>query len=399
MQAGLAAIMGILLFAPYLLEAQHSFGQQQDGNETFMEMPIERFIPYGNNTLNVHDIGIDTSRQILFFTDSDNRALVLYDLRNNITKSVEIGPYPYAVAVNSTTDKAYVMHACNCPAGLDVTVVDYSKGIESARVEDTVVGVSRYAAPIALNPNTGRVYVGSGSGSLTVIDGSNNNEIVGRIGKSINVQGIDVNPKTNEVYVIDNATTLYKIDGATNKVVGNVTIGLPPDEVNATGNILKAIAVNPDTNVVYVINQILYGSRSPNEGVSFSTGYLVAVNGTSNAIISPDITKSSLYLTINSNTNTIYVMSGGGIVEVDGLSNDVVLRGYVPNLEEYISHLVVDESTNKLYLQGQTGIFQVSDNDNKVNAPEFHNYFVMLVPALAITAAVILTRRHSNKGH
>jgi hypothetical protein len=194
------------------------------------------------------------------------------------------------------------------------------------------------------------------------------------------------------VYAIDDGATLYKIDGATNKVVGNITIGLP-EGVQATGNILKAIAMNPNTNVVYVINAIKPGPSSPNQGISIPTGYLAAINGTSNTIIGSNITRLNSFnfdLGVNPSTNTIYALgNGGGIVKVDGLTNNVVRRDYFPDLEEYIRQLEVDESTNKLYLRGQTGVFQVSDN--KMNAPEFHD-FVMLVPALAIAAAVALAR-------
>ncbi|MEO9362998.1 MAG: YncE family protein [Nitrososphaera sp.] len=384
-------IAGVLLLVP-LLGEQRSFSQQ--GNEILAEMPIERFIPYGH-TLNVPDLGIDTAAQVLFFTDSNNRALVFYDLQRNVTKNVEIGPSPHTIAVNSATGKAYVTSSCNCPAGLAVTVIDYSKGVESAKVQDTIASASRPAAPIALNPDTGRVYVGSDSNSIVVIDGSNN-KVVGRIEGVNNVQGIDVNPKTNEVYAIDDGATLYKIGGTTNKVVGNITIGLP-EGVQANGSIIKAIAVNPNTNVVYVINAIKPGPSLPNEGISIPTGYLAAINGTSNTIISSNITRLNSFnfdLGVNPSTNTIYVLGNGEIIKVNDMTNDVVRRDYFPDLKEGIRHFVIDESMNKLYLQGQTGVFQVLDN--RVEAPEFHD-FVMLVPALAIAAAVTLARLSRKK--
>jgi hypothetical protein len=397
--AALASVMGILLFVP-LLGVQHSFSQQND-EVLLSEMPVERFIPF-DDTSNVQDIGIDTSRQILLYLDVDNRALTLYDLRNNLTKSMEIGPYPHAIAVNSVLGKAYVTSSCTCPEGLDLNVIGYSRGIESAKVEGAITGVSKIGAPIALNPNTSRVYVGSGSTAITVVEGANHDEVIGKI-TGVEIQGIAVNPKTNEIYAIDNATTLYKIDGATNKIVDNVTISLPPSEVGSIGDrsILKAIAVNPNTNVAYVINQVLPRPSSPNEGVSIPVAYLAAVNGTSNTVINSNITRlsgSNFDLAIDPNANTVYVLSSGGreIIEVGGLSNNVVRRDYFPALEESISHLVIDENAKNLYLQGQTGIFKVQDN--KTDAPEFHD-LMMLVPALAITAAVIITRRQRKKGY
>ncbi|AIF84286.1 hypothetical protein NTE_02232 [Candidatus Nitrososphaera evergladensis SR1] len=404
MRVALATVFGILLFA-LLSGVRPSFGQQQDDDQNFANISAERVISLGH-TFSALDIGIDLSGQILFLTDRSNRTLVLYDLENNVTKSIDVEHYTSMVAVDSATKKAYVTNGCDCPAAHDVTVIDYSKGVGSAKVEATITNVSKRASPIAINDDTGKIYVGSSSNALTVIDGTTN-KVVGTIGEGrINVSGIDINPKTNQVYVIDNSTTLYKIDGATNKILGNIMIGLPSSAPKEGGNegdsskgrlIPTAIAVNPNTNVVYVINQkvpkpIPLGEEAP----LFNTAYLVAVNGTSNTIINPNIaTLNSIDfdIAVNNDTNTVYVLGlrNTGLIKVDGTTNSVSLEQDFSDLKDSFRHVVVDESTNKFYLSGRTGIFEVSENNNKANAPEFRD-FVMLIPALAIAAAVITTR-------
>ena len=56
---------------------------------------------------------------------------------------------------------------------------------------------------------------------------------------------VAVNPKTNMVYVVNyGSDTTSIIDGTTNKVVSNVTVGTGPNGVD----------VNPNTNMLYVAN-------------------------------------------------------------------------------------------------------------------------------------------------
>jgi len=83
-----------------------------------------------------------------------------------------------------------------------------------------------------------------------VIDGKTN-KVIGNVKVGNTPSAVAVNPNTNMVYVTnyyDNTTSV--IDGKTNKVIGNVTVGSAP----------SALAVNPNTNMVYVtsddINQL-----------------------------------------------------------------------------------------------------------------------------------------------
>ena len=59
--------------------------------------------------------------------------------------------------------------------------------------------------------------------------------------------GVAVNPDTDLVYVADqNDDTVSVIDGETNSVVATISVGSFP----------QGVAVNPDTNLVYVANSL-----------------------------------------------------------------------------------------------------------------------------------------------
>ena len=319
---------------------------------------------------------------------------MIFDLRENRTVNVKTGAHPYALAINSATSKASVTHACNCPEGLGITVIDFSGGVESAKVEKVIDGVGRYAAPIALNPDTNVVYVGSDSNSITIIDGSSN-EMVGKI-EGFYAKDMDVNPKTNTLYAIDGGKTLYKIDGSTNRIVANITVSEYPKEIRAIDNRLVELAVNPNTNVVYLVNGLVIPPPAPNEGFPSPVAYLVAVNGTSNTAINSNITRlgSITYdISVNPAANRIYVSGDHeGLAVLDGQTSEVAHHYYFA-VEEGIRGLAIDSQTNKIYLQGQTGIFVVTDI--KVDVPEFEN-FVMLIPAAAVAAAILGVRMYKK---
>jgi YVTN family beta-propeller protein len=76
--------------------------------------------------------------------------------------------------------------------------------------------------------------------------------------------GIAVNPNTNTIYVANtNSNTVSVIDGKTNKVTSNLTVGMFP----------SGIAVNPNSGIVYVADQ---GSNSVSVIDEYDSNDLIA---------------------------------------------------------------------------------------------------------------------------
>jgi YVTN family beta-propeller protein len=150
---------------------------------------------------------------------------------------VSIGLYPYALAVNSVTNRIYVVN----PDDSAVTVID------GATNATTTVAVGQNPNDLAVNPVTNRIYVANcDDNTVTVIDGATSATTLVPAGTG--PIAVMVNPVTNKVYVMNGQSDdVTIIDGAT-----NAATSVP------AGNYPALAAVNPVTNVVYVAN--LFGS-------------------------------------------------------------------------------------------------------------------------------------------
>jgi len=118
------------------------------------------------------------------------------------------------------------------------------------------VSIGKSPFNLAINPNTNTLYIPNGGNSTVSV--INCNGPSGKTTPSVNFinvgknpsvdnisEGIAVNPNTNMVYVTnhkDNTTSV--IDGSTDKVVKTIPVGHYP----------IGVAVNPKTNMVYVTN-------------------------------------------------------------------------------------------------------------------------------------------------
>jgi DNA-binding beta-propeller fold protein YncE len=193
----------------------------------------------------------------------------------------------------------------------------------------TRVGKAVLSARVAVNQNTGNVYVADGvDRTVTILDGSGN--LLNTISLPISPIGVAVNATTNKIYVGD-GSEINIIDGTTNSVVGTIAVAAAAVEVNpstntiyaATGNNLvlidgtsllvtatipvgmspAAVAVDPATNFIYVANA---GNFDFNQH-----GSVTVINGATNDTTT--LTDSNMpypyRIAVNSTTNNIYVAS------------------------------------------------------------------------------------------
>ena len=180
-----------------------------------------------------------------------------------------------------------------------------------------------------MNEATDKIYVVNRCGSdrtcasagrMTVIDGPSNNTINLETGPAI--RAVAVNPETNRIFVV-NATsnTISVFDGATNLATA-VEIAGP-----------AAIAVNSATNRIYVAAR---GNK------------LAVIDGANNAITIVPLASEAAALSVNPVTNQIYLLSPAGksISVVDGATNDI---NTLPAAHAPIS-AAVNPVTNQFYV-------------------------------------------------
>jgi DNA-binding beta-propeller fold protein YncE len=138
---------------------------------------------------------------------------------------------------------------------------------------------------------------------VIVLNGTTGKEVAG-VDLGVFVDGIAVNPNTNMVYVIsaDNGT-LYAINGTTNALVANVT--LPGSAFH--------LAPNPSTNTVYVA-----ACTSSTISLAFTVD-LYAINGSTLSLtdMGPVDADAASIMAVNAVINILYVASGNTLISIN----------------------------------------------------------------------------------
>ena len=250
----------------------------------------------------------------------------------SVVATVPTAPLPVAAAVNTVTNKIYVL---NDNANGQVTVID--GGTNSP----TAIPVGSYPFAIDLNMVTNKVYVAnSASNTVTVIDGATNATTTIPVGQNPNA--IAVNPTTNKIYVVNSSIdgTISVIDGATSTVTGNIFAGFSPTRVT----------VDPATNTIFAV------AGSNNLYTNVSGDALYAINGSSEAITFLTPATISGFLAVNSVTGQLFVSEAQiqiPTIEVISYAHGTE-QGYhpFPDLSNFYGGIALNTTTNKAYFMG-----------------------------------------------
>src|SRR5919109_912608 len=294
------------------------------------------------NTIYVGNYNSSTVSVIDGKTKSVVDSIPLGDADSDVANGVA-----YDVAVNPTTNTIYV-----AGASFDRAAKSYAEGgtlfVIDGKTKSVMGSIAMGGAAyhVAVNPTTNTIYVPDyNSGTISVIDGTTNS-VMG----SIDVGGssptsIAVNPNNNTIYVTDyNSGTISVIDGTTNSVMGSIRAA---DAVNGAAN---DVAVNPTTNTIYVANydsgtiSVIAGTRTNGTIMTGTT------NGTTNrAMERIDLGGAANDVAVNPNTNTIYVADtlSNRVSVIDGRTNSVTGSIDVGSTPNFIQ---VNPTTNTIYV-------------------------------------------------
>jgi DNA-binding beta-propeller fold protein YncE len=273
-----------------------------------------------------------------------------------VIATLPVGSYPQSSAVNSTTNKIYVVNDCgndpNCASSGTVTVIDGSTN------NTLSVNVGAFPVTAAVNSVTNKIYVVnncgsdltcSSDGTVTVIDGSTLTTSTVTVGS--NPYGVAVNSVTNKIYVTNicgndvtcstYSGTVTVIDGAT---LGTVTVAVGADPYPP--------AVNAVTNKIYVPN-----ACGTDPTCTSNSGTVTVIDGVTDNSTSVNVGVSPYALDVNTATNKIYVANNCGddpncgstatMTVIDGATlatTDVPIGGYYPYT------IAVNSATNKIYV-------------------------------------------------
>jgi len=235
---------------------------------------------------------------------------------------------PAAIAANPLTNKIYVANNALGISGStnpgNVTVIDGATNSTTTLTDPNAITPQF----VGVNPVTNKIYVanlgnlgenppGLNHGNITVIDGATNAITTLTDPNMLVPQAVAVNQNTNKIYVAipdDSALTgngsVTIIDGATNAIS---TVKDPNASYPAR------LAVDSVTNTIYVTN-----SGCQNDACTHP-GSVTIINGATNAVttvIDPNASAPNA-VAVNPTTNKIYVVNylangGGNVIVIDG---------------------------------------------------------------------------------
>lgn len=198
---------------------------------------------------------------------------------------------------------------------------------------------------MVFNPVAGAFYATNYfNNTIDVINGT---AVVDQIPVASSPIAIAINPQTNLIYAVnDEYRSLFVINGATNKVVATISVGVTP----------AGVAVNSVTNKVYVTD-------------AGNTQGVIVLDGTTNKVTGVIDTKGmERSIAVNSMTNTIYAENGTALTVINGSTNVVTATIAEPppaggERPANSTSLAVNESTNTVYMStyGATNVISVID--------------------------------------
>jgi YVTN family beta-propeller protein len=278
-------------------------------------------------------VGVNPVTNKIYVANEGSNNVTVIDGATNSTTTVAIDSTPVAVAVNPVTNKIYVAESGGC-CGL-VVIDGATNNTTSIALAPTCTAI--FTSDIAVNPVTNKTYVlanDCSSGHVFVVDGSTNNVTPVNL-FTPNLFSLAVNPVTNKVYVTILRNTgqqiehdVVAVDGTTN---GLSTVVLGTSTLSASA----LVAVNPVTNKIYaVINgndlTVIDGATNSTTTVAAGTNpSAVAVDPETNQVYVANTSSANVTVIDGNTNNTTTVATGTGPFAV--AVNPVTNKAYVAN--------------------------------------------------------------------
>ncbi|MDM8559435.1 Calx-beta domain-containing protein [Candidatus Parabeggiatoa sp. HSG14] len=311
-------------------------------------------VAVGSNPIN---IAIDSQSNQIYVVNSSSNNVTIIDGNNNQTTTIDMGDEPSeenkltAIAINPQNKQIYVAKA---GSNNKVIMIDSNNNHQTTTID---VGVG--PTTIAINPQTNQIYVtNKDSNNVTVIDGNNNHQTT-TINVGVGPTAIAINQLTNQIYVTNmDSNNVTVIDGNNNHQTTTIDVGIYP----------TAIAINQQTNQIYVANTKSYSVTIIDGNNNHQTTTIeVGRKNTDNQTFPQEHPQA---IAINPQTNQIYVtiqartsFPGSYIVEIDGNTLDTTIIQELRSIKPGV--LAINPYTHQIYIVN-TGIFPYSESTNNV---------------------------------
>jgi YVTN family beta-propeller protein len=220
---------------------------------------------YGSPT----SMAVDYNTHRLYLANYVNNTIIIDTTTDKVIDTIP-NNWPYYLAVNEKTDKAYVVDTWDAVVDVidsktDQVIDTISLGAPASPnlcwINFTCDTFGNQPFSIWINENTNTIYVDNGDGSLVAIDG-NTDKVIYDIPNETSTIGFgDVNDNTNTVYNADQLTSyLYVVNGNTGKITDSIFVGTSPSFNQCLADptctdpltIPYGVAVNDKTGIIYV---------------------------------------------------------------------------------------------------------------------------------------------------
>jgi YVTN family beta-propeller protein len=317
-------------------------------------------------------IALNAKTGKVYALDRAHDAVSVFDREKAAKVTVKVGKDPVALAINAATNRIYVANN----GGGTVSVIDGSNDAVVATVD---VGALPYV--VAANPVTNKIFVSNTfSDKITLIDGATNATSSVKAGSA---DSIVIDTKRDRAYLIGwEGTSLtlldsklaiigkikmggmhlwgMAVDEAAGKLyvprAGNAQLAIVDEDsgdvVNiATGATPCAVAINPATKRIYVVNH--------------DDSTVTVVDGPQGkAVATVKVGEKPQGVAVDANSNRIYVANvhGDSVSMIDG-AQDVVIKTLRRGRNPFA--LAVNDMTARLYA--------VLESDASVSVIELKN--------------------------
>jgi YVTN family beta-propeller protein len=306
-----------------------------------------------------HELAVNPNTNMVYVTDRDSHNITVVDgLSDRILTHVLLGDNSSSIAINQQSNMIYV-------ANFDSHRVYVIDG-KTNRVIDNIVVPKKFVLnvenpSIAINPSTNYLYLVDGdANTISVIDSKANN-VTNTFQVTGHPSSIAINPITDMVYLANvQSDSISIFDSKTNSIPLEKNNTSQSNQAAPAGVGIKVgikpvgIAVNPNTDMVYVANYV--------------SNTVSVIDGNKDILIDTiKVGRNPYSVAVDTITNRIFVTSIGtnSTTVIDGSSNKILDN---ITLKDRPGSLAVDSADRLLYVTtlNSDSIYVINSDTNKV---------------------------------
>ena len=368
-------MLQIIFIISYTLVSQLQVSAGENNSQELYQLLIGKsnsesyysnLLAYGQevSTLNFTKIsGIKENMCGVLADSQDNRvyltslsgALHILDAKTNLeVNQTKTKTGSCAVAFDSKADQYFVISEFSN----SISIIDGS----NYTIVDTLEIKQPYE--MVVNTNNGLLYVTSDENDqVSVMDK------LGKVQKIFDITkpcGIEIDNLRNRIYVTsEDSARVYVIDGKTNVIITDIKVDKGP----------RGIAINEQNGKVYIANSL--------------SNTVSVIDSKSNSVESTiPVDEDPRKITFNSNSNTLYLTGGksNSLTFIDASSNKIKNSMTVRNPYD----ISVNPDTNTVYVTNlSNSVFVIEDTDKSISIMD-NSFFILIFSLIIIVGIAII---------